>query len=105
MWSITRAMTRLPKFSPFAGGVVSSGAESASLCRRAEKRLAVALAGCAVAVLASSAPALASGSNLITQYAGTGSTGVPTAGAATSSDLNDPLGVAVDANGNLYIAD
>ncbi len=37
--------------------------------------------------------------------AGTGASGPPTAGPATSSDLNDPLGLASDANGNVYIAD
>lgn len=29
----------------------------------------------------------------------------PTAGPATSSDLDDPAGVAVDGAGNLYVAD
>ena len=38
-------------------------------------------------------------------FAGTGRTGVPTAGPATSSDLNHPDGVAVDSSGNVYIAD
>ena len=37
--------------------------------------------------------------------AGTGSYGAPTAGPATSSDLGDPTGIAVDSSGNLYIAD
>jgi hypothetical protein len=37
--------------------------------------------------------------------AGTGSLGAPTPGPATSSDLNQPSGVAVNSAGNLYIAD
>jgi len=37
--------------------------------------------------------------------AGTGSYGAPTPGAATSSDLSFPSGIAVDSSGNLYIAD
>jgi hypothetical protein len=37
--------------------------------------------------------------------AGTGTFGTPTAGTATSSRLNDPTGVAVDAAGDVYIAD
>ena len=38
-------------------------------------------------------------------FAGTGSQGPPTAGPATSSELNGPQGVAVDSSGNVYIAD
>ena len=38
-------------------------------------------------------------------FAGTGASGAPTAGATTSSKLNGPSGVAVDSNGNIYIAD
>ena len=37
--------------------------------------------------------------------AGTGTSGLPTAGPATSSELNGPDGVAVDSSGNVYIAD
>lgn len=37
--------------------------------------------------------------------AGDGGTGTPTAGPAISSHLSDPTGVAVDAAGNVYIAD
>ena len=37
--------------------------------------------------------------------AGTGTSGTPTAGTATSSRLNEPMGVAVDSSGNVYIAD
>jgi sugar lactone lactonase YvrE len=49
-------------------------------------------------------PALAS-TDLISQYAGTGTAGAPTPGPATSSRLNSPNGVAVDSSGNVYIAD
>lgn len=37
--------------------------------------------------------------------AGTGTAGSPVTGTATASPLNNPTGVAVDANGNVYIAD
>lgn len=38
-------------------------------------------------------------------FAGTGTDSTPTAGPATSSNLNEPYGVALDALGNVYIAD
>jgi sugar lactone lactonase YvrE len=38
-------------------------------------------------------------------FAGTGKAGVPTRGPATSSALNEPVGVAVDSSGNVYIGD
>ena len=42
---------------------------------------------------------------MLSPFAGTGNSGAPTNGAATSSDLNSPYGAAVDAQGNVYIAD
>jgi DNA-binding beta-propeller fold protein YncE len=44
-------------------------------------------------------------SGTLSVFAGTGTKGAPTAGPATSSNLNDPTGVAVDSSGNVYIAD
>ena len=44
-------------------------------------------------------------SGTLSIFAGTGTSGVPTAGKATSSQLSYPQGVAVDSTGNLYIAD
>jgi hypothetical protein len=42
---------------------------------------------------------------VLSVIAGTGTDGPPTAGPATSSDLNNPFGVTVDGAGNVYIAD
>jgi DNA-binding beta-propeller fold protein YncE len=44
-------------------------------------------------------------SGTLSIIAGTGTDGKPAAGPATSSDLTDPVGVAVDSAGNVYIAD
>ena len=44
-------------------------------------------------------------SGVLSVVAGTGTAGAPTPGAATSSKLNDPSGIALDTSGNLYIAD
>ena len=38
-------------------------------------------------------------------FAGTGTAGAPTVGAATSSKFNAPIGIAVDSSGNVYIDD
>jgi sugar lactone lactonase YvrE/type II secretory pathway pseudopilin PulG len=42
---------------------------------------------------------------VLSVFAGTGTSGTVTAGAATSSNLNSPTGVAVDSSNNVYIAD
>jgi sugar lactone lactonase YvrE len=42
---------------------------------------------------------------ILSVVAGTGTAGTPTAGPATSSELNSPFGVAVDGRGDVYIAD
>jgi sugar lactone lactonase YvrE len=44
-------------------------------------------------------------SGTLSYFAGTGTSGTITAGAATSSKLNSPTGVAFDGSGNAYIAD
>jgi len=41
----------------------------------------------------------------ISSYAGTGTSGAPTSGPATSSEIDQPLSVAVDSSGNLYISE
>jgi sugar lactone lactonase YvrE len=57
------------------------------------------------AIGASPAAAIPPSPYVISAFAGTGNPGVPTAGAAASSDLNSPYGDAVDAQGNVYIGD
>ncbi len=44
-------------------------------------------------------------SGTLSVIAGTGTGGVPTPGPATSSELSNPTGVAVDSNGNVYICE
>jgi NHL repeat len=44
-------------------------------------------------------------SGILSIVAGTGTSGPPTPGPATSSDLDFPEGVAIDSSGNLYIGD
>jgi DNA-binding beta-propeller fold protein YncE len=68
-------------------------------------RLAVAVGACLSLGLVATLPAWAGGSTVITGYAGTGSSGASMAGPATSSPLSNPTGVAVDAAGDVYIAD
>jgi len=46
-----------------------------------------------------------SATGIITTFAGGGSGGLGDGGPATAAMLNNPIGVAVDASGNLYIAD
>ena len=43
--------------------------------------------------------------SIITTVAGNGTQGYNGEGAATSAELNNPHGVALDSSGNLYIAD
>jgi sugar lactone lactonase YvrE len=69
-------------------------------------RLSVAVGACAALGLAASAPAWATTGPLITDFAGiSGSRGTVTPGPATGTTLGQGYGVAVDANGNVYIAD
>src|SRR5437868_6958853 len=49
--------------------------------------------------------ALAADPNILSIFAGTGNSGTPTPGPATSSDLGGSEGLAVDSLGNVYIAD
>ncbi len=66
----------------------------------------LALGGVLVAaVLCTAAPAFASTTYELSAFAGTGTAAAPTAGSATSSDLQYPYGLAVDGSGNVYIAD
>ena len=44
-------------------------------------------------------------SGTLSIFAGTGTAGAPTPGPATASDLNYPTGLAIDSQGNLYVAD
>jgi DNA-binding beta-propeller fold protein YncE len=44
-------------------------------------------------------------SGTLSVIAGTGTSGTPTPGPATNSKLNNPTGVAVDSNGNVYICE
>lgn len=64
-----------------------------------------ALAVPAAVVAGSSASAADAGGGVLSVVAGTGAYGTPTAGLATRSDLKDPIGVAVDAAGDVYVAD
>jgi len=68
-------------------------------------RAALIAAAGAVALLAPATPALATTTLLIGAEAGTSLAGTPAPGPATSSPLGSPQGLAVDAAGDLYIAD
>jgi hypothetical protein len=83
---------------------------SAGFCNRAREvirhRLGLVLTGCAFAVALLAMPALAEAAPLtIGGFAGTGSSGPTVAGPALSSRLGAPRGVALDAAGDMYIAD
>lgn len=58
-----------------------------------------------VTIGVSPAAAIAPSPYVISAFAGTGTNGAPTSGPAASSELNLPYGDAVDAQGNVYIAD
>ncbi len=78
--------------------------------RRGALRLAVLVGACAILGLVGSASAWANHtgppSPVITDFAGiSGSGGTVTPGPATATTLGQGYGVAVDANGNVYIAD
>jgi sugar lactone lactonase YvrE len=82
-------------------------ATESGTCRRLRARRAVATAlvvGTAMFAWAPPASAVAAIPTLAV-FAGTGSAGAPTPGPATSSDLQSPFGVALDTDGNVYIAD
>ena len=61
----------------------------------------------AVAAMIGVSPAatIAPSPYMISPFAGTGTSGPPTLGPAADSDLNTPYGAAVDAQGDVYIAD
>jgi len=75
--------------------------------RRRAARVLVLVGACATLGFAAGAPARADppAGPWITDYAGTGTAATANPGPATSSPLNAPTGVAVDAAGNVYIAD
>jgi hypothetical protein len=68
------------------------------------------IAGAAILAIGSTigvspAAAIAPSPYVLSAFAGTGTSGAPTFGPAVSSELNLPYGDAVDAQGNVYIAD
>jgi hypothetical protein len=93
--------------STFAGGAlpVNIPGTSASL-GYAPRYLAADQAGNVFFVYQNTVLRLDAGTGILTLVAGSGTTGFSgDNGPATSAQLNGPTGVAVDSNGNLYIAD
>jgi len=78
---------------------------SAHHARRARRRGLGAVATTAACALLAAHAHAAAPAPVITAYAGTGTTGTPAAGTALGSPLGSPQGVALDAAGDLYIAD
>jgi sugar lactone lactonase YvrE len=98
------------ELSRFAGVIGSSGAPTAgpatSSTLSSPEGVAVDASGSVyIADVQNERVEKVTSSGQLSTIAGTGTAGAPTAGAATSSDLHSPDAVAVDAAGNVYIAD
>jgi hypothetical protein len=69
------------------------------------KKLKAATSANTKLIVKAQAPQTAAVHYALSIFAGTGSQGAPTPGPAISSNLDHPMGVAVDSSGNVYIAD
>src|SRR5664280_1844808 len=90
--------------SVMVGGFGHSHRDS-SRTTRGRRRAGVALTGLLVTLGAGSVTSAYAAAGDLSFVAGNGTPGAATKGPATSSPLNSPAGVAVDAAGNVYIAD